>query len=679
MSSNRVLANIRLYQRDPLTRIWSYQGRTVYSSGDASGIDISPDGQFIYLANEVAHSITVLERNTTTGALTVVQTLLDEAPHSALSSVRQVIVTPDSQEVFAVSFNDGALTRFGRVGGTTSVVARDVTTSLIENNGGDFGVFNVPPTALSMVPDAPNPTGASTATFTLTMSESVVGVDIDDFSLIESGISGSTLNSVSGGPIQYTITINTGLGQGTAQLVLSDNDSIMDLGGTPLGGQGDNGSFSSDLLTVNKAPPVVASISGTTPLQTTASTVFFEVAFSKPVTGVDDGDFGLAFTGLTAPVLVGVTESTPSLYLVEVSTGPGEGSLRLDLIDNSTIADLNSIGLNGDFTDGDTFVIDHTAPTPVSLAPASNSQAGDFEVRFVATFSEPVNGLTTDDFSLSVTDVAGGEIVAIEGSGDTYEVVVTTGEGIGTVGVSLVDDDSITDGAGNPLSGSGVGNGNITSALHSVERSTPYVISPTTFADELDGDTTSLAALRANPGGSGISLREVIMAANQSPQRVHVNLSAGTYTLSIGGSNEDVGLTGDLDITEDLTIIGIPGATVIDADGLGDRAIDLDYYKSLHLFGVTVTGGTTVGNLSNLDYTGGGLRSDFGTSLYLDQVRFENNSAMSVGGSHGGALELRGTTTIVDSAFVNNQAGEQWWCDLDTEQQRQPDSDPVDL
>ncbi|MGB7329602.1 MAG: SdrD B-like domain-containing protein [Rubripirellula sp.] len=649
-------AYIRRYQRDPLTRDWNYEGRTLYSAGDASGIDISSDGRFMYLANEVAHSITVLQRDETTGALTVIQTLLDADPHPRLSSVRQVIVTPDDQDVFAVSHYDNAMTRFGRVGGTTSVTARSVTTSYINNVGGDFGVYNPPPTVASLLADSPNPTGASTATFDLTFDESVSGVDVSDFSLVESGITGSTIASVTGGPTQYTITIDTGLGQGTVQLVLNDDDSIIDLGGQSLGGTGDNGSNVSDLLTVNKAPPIVSSITGTTPLQTTASTVTFAAAFSKPVTGVDAGDFVLDFTGLTTPAIVSVTESTPSLYLIEVSTGAGEGTVQLDLVNNSTIADLNSIGLQNGLSDGDTFIIDHTAPTPLSFAPAVSSLPGDFEVRFVATFSEAVSGLTLSDFMLSTTDLVGAQIVAIEGSGNTYEVVVSTGEGIGTVGVSLVDDDSIVDGAGNPLGDVGPGNGNITSSLHSTLRSTPFVISPTTFADELDGDTSSLAALRTNPGGTGISLREVIVAANQSPERVHVNLSAGTYTLSIAGSRETLGLSGDLDITEDLTIIGVPGATVIDATGLGDRAIDLGYYTALHMFGVTVTGGTATGSTATGDYRGGGLRTDFGTDLHLDQVNFHDNTAISSNSGSGGALDLFGTTTIVHSTFANNES-----------------------
>ncbi|TWU47692.1 SdrD B-like domain-containing protein [Rubripirellula reticaptiva] len=647
---------IRLYQRDPLTGTWNYLSRTQYSSGDASGIDISTDGRFIYLANEVTHSITVLQRNETTGALTAVQTLLDEAPHSALSGVRQVIVTPDDQEVFAVSYNDGALTRFGRVSGTTSVVARDITTNFVNNNGGDFGVFNSPPTVVSLLADGPNPTGADTATFTLTFDESVSGVDLTDFSLVETGITGSTIASVTGGPAQYTVTVNTGTSQGTVQLILDDDDSIVDLGGQPLAGTGDNGSTGSALLSVNKTPPVVSSITGTTPLQTTASTVSFAVAFSKPVTGVDAGDFALDVTGLTTPALVSVTESTPSLYLVEVSTGPGEGTLQLNLVDNSTITDLDSIGLLSGFGDGDTYTIDRTDPTSVSLAPATESRSGDFEVRFVATFSESVSGLDTSDFSLTSTGLVGAEIIGVEGSGATYNVIVTTGDGVGTVGVSLIDDDSVTDGAGNPLGGPGAGNSNVSSPLHTTLRSTPFVISPTTFVDELDGDTTSLAALRSSPGGSGISLREVIVAANQSPERVHVNLSAGTYTLSISGSREDVGLSGDLDITEDLTIIGVASETVIDASGLGDRAIDLGYYTALHMHGVTVTGGTASGATATGDYRGGGLRSDFGTALYLDQVNFHDNTAISSNSGSGGALDLFGTTTIVHSTFKNNES-----------------------
>src|SRR5262245_35130007 len=59
------------------------------------------------------------------------------------------------------------------------------------------------------------------------------------------------------------------------------------------------------------------------------------------------------------------------------------------------------------------------------------------------------------------------------------------------------------------------------------------------------------------------SLREAITCANLSPGADTINVPAGTYTLTITGSDEDANATGDLDVTDDLTILGGDAATTI--------------------------------------------------------------------------------------------------------------------
>jgi hypothetical protein len=51
---------------------------------------------------------------------------------------------------------------------------------------------------------------------------------------------------VSGSGAMRTITVNTGTGNGTIRLNVTDNDSIQDIAGNPLGGAGlGNGNFTS--------------------------------------------------------------------------------------------------------------------------------------------------------------------------------------------------------------------------------------------------------------------------------------------------------------------------------------------------------------------------------------------------------------------------------------------------
>ena len=49
------------------------------------------------------------------------------------------------------------------------------------------------------------------------------------------------------------------------------------------------------------------------------------------------------------------------------------------------------------------------------------------------------------------------------------------GSGSGTLGLDLVDDDTIEDGAGNKLGGTGTGNGNFTGQVYNIDRAQPTV------------------------------------------------------------------------------------------------------------------------------------------------------------------------------------------------------------
>ena len=71
-------------------------------------------------------------------------------------------------------------------------------------------------------------------------------------------------------------------------------------------------------------------------------------------------------------------------------------------------------------------------------------------------------------------------------------------------------------------------------------------------------------------------LREAIIAVNSdSASGYTITLGAGTFTLSIGGVNEDASATGDLDITSDITIVGAGMlSTIIDANDI-DRVFDV--------------------------------------------------------------------------------------------------------
>src|SRR5258706_11887361 len=102
------------------------------------------------------------------------------------------------------------------------------------------------PTVSSIVRANADPTSAASVDFTVTFSESVFGVDVNDFALTTTvtGASITTVTPVIGSDTIYTVSVSTGSGSGTIRLDVTDDDSILDSASLPLGGAGvGNGNF----------------------------------------------------------------------------------------------------------------------------------------------------------------------------------------------------------------------------------------------------------------------------------------------------------------------------------------------------------------------------------------------------------------------------------------------------
>ena len=125
----------------------------------------------------------------------------------------------------------------------------------------------------------------------------------------------------------------------------------------PQGNSCDIGAFEyQDLM------PTVTSITraGTNP--SSAASVDFTVTFSESVLDVDMGDLSLTTTGVMGASITNVSGSGAT-RMVTVNTGSGNGTIRLDVVDDDSILDvtnnpLGGAGLaNGSFIDGETYSI----------------------------------------------------------------------------------------------------------------------------------------------------------------------------------------------------------------------------------------------------------------------------------------------------------------------------------
>ncbi|MGP1383813.1 MAG: beta strand repeat-containing protein [Thainema sp.] len=108
-------------------------------------------------------------------------------------------------------------------------------------------------------------TNASSVDYTVTFNRAVAGVDATDFTLTTTGITGASVTNVTTSDnITYTVTVNTGTGDGTLRLDLSDDNSITDGDTNPLGGAltGDGDFITGDSYTIDKTVPVSPVIVG---------------------------------------------------------------------------------------------------------------------------------------------------------------------------------------------------------------------------------------------------------------------------------------------------------------------------------------------------------------------------------------------------------------------------------
>ncbi len=168
------------------------------------------------------------------------------------------------------------------------------------------------------------------------------------------------------------------------------------------------------------------------------------------------------------------------------------------------------------------------------------------------------------------------------------------------------------------------------------------------------------------------SLRGAIIAANRIGGRNTIQLRGASgrgtsqkiYRLTIPGQLEDHALTGDLDITGNLTIIGSGANCIIDATALGDRVFDVLPGAQLSLIGLTITGGRApVSDFFDHSRASGGAIFNAG-ALTLQKCTLTNNFAGGAGyvmgngfglsGGEGGALYNSGTALITDCSIEGN-------------------------
>src|SRR5215208_2956753 len=162
-------------------------------------------------------------------------------------------------------------------------------------------------------------------------------------------------------------------------------------------------------------------------------------------------------------------------------------------------------------------------------------------------------------------------------------------------------------------------------------------ISVTTTFDQLDGSAPC-------------SLREAVNTANADANSggcTDANPAAAD-TIKLAGGDYNLNASGDLDVTESLTIAGA-GADESGIDGNG--AITGDRVLHITSGTLTISGLTVHDGSSPVGGVGGGIRGESGTTLKLTDSTVSGNDT----GGGGGGIYAAGTATLTNSTVSGNK------------------------
>lgn len=145
------------------------------------------------------------------------------------------------------------------------------------------------------------------------------------------------------------------------------------------------------------------------------------------------------------------------------------------------------------------------------------------------------------------------------------------------------------------------------------------------------------------------SLREAIIFSNQNPGEDRIYLPAGTYLFQIPGAGESSANTGDLDVSDNIEIIGTnKDNTIIDGNSL-DGVFEILPYVSVTMSDVTIKNGLRTA----ITGTGAGILNMGTLSLY-NAIVSDNQSPNGGGISNSGTVLLTNVTVRNNSAIIHS-------------------------
>jgi predicted outer membrane repeat protein len=361
--------------------------------------------------------------------------------------VYTVDITPDAEGLVTVDVPaDSAFDGFGS--GNTAADQFSITYD------------STPPEVTSITSNSSDPTNTSPVPITIIFSEPVTGFDLVDIAVIN-----GTASDLVGSGSTYAVEITP------------TSDGLVTVS-IPAGGVSDlagNNNLESAPLTItyDSTPPSVSvNQAAAQPDPTNVSPIFFTAVFSEPIDTTTFTAADIAISGTAGADTVAITEVAPmdgTSFQIAVSGMVDSGTV-IASVPAGGVEDLAGNTNTASISTDNTVTYDIDYPVVTAIRRANASPTNNDIVNYQVLFSKPVMGITLADFILETEDISGAVISGLSGSGDSYQVQISTGAGSGTLRLDLVDDDSITDLLGSPLGGAGAGNGDFSGETYVIDR-----------------------------------------------------------------------------------------------------------------------------------------------------------------------------------------------------------------
>jgi hypothetical protein len=250
-----------------------------------------------------------------------------------------------------------------------------------------YTIDRTPPQVSSITRVQNDPVTGFSASFLITFSEPVTGVDASDFTMSTTGLVNLSITGISGGGNTRVVMINTGLHDGTVRLDLVDDDSILDLATSPLNGAGaGNGSFNGGETYTIDRPDLPAPL------------------LRSPGADITIGDATPTFrwTGIRNAVFYEIELASDAAFTSPVHSNTGSAtSYTIPTLSEGAyywhVRGINASAQSGAWSQPRSLIIDTSGPT----APAPSSPAdGSSHSRMPTVRWAPSSGAVTYEFQI---------------------------------------------------------------------------------------------------------------------------------------------------------------------------------------------------------------------------------------------------------------------------------------